>query len=272
MKIGRIGGSAAILCIAMLCLSCACRSGSKRALTVARQDAPTVVTYGYRIINVYPHDPEAFTQGLFWHDGYLWESTGIEGQSELRQVRLETGEVVRRVALEDHFFGEGAAYLDGSIFQLTWKHGVAFVYDAETLEERRRFRYQGEGWGLTTDGQALYMSNGSSKIFVVDPSDFSRRRAINVHMGRANVRNINELEWIEGRIWANIYPIDSIFIIDPETGWVEGVVDLGGLLPDEEWTPLTDVLNGIAYDAETGRIFVTGKRWPRLFEIEIYKK
>lgn len=270
MRTRTFGSFLAIICI-MLSLSCACRSRAKNSQAAAA--GKTVVkTYGYRVKNVYPHDPAAFTQGLYWHDGYLWESTGLEGHSQMRKVKLETGETVKSVNLGDEYFGEGAALLGGKIYQLTWENGVVFVYDPATLERTGQFRYPGQGWGLTTDGEMLYMSDGSARITLVDPADFSRKRSFAVRMGRTSKREINEMEWIEGRIWANVYLSDSILIIDPATGNVEGVIDLGGLLPQEEWTATTDVLNGIAYDPETKRIFVTGKNWPKLFEIEIYEK
>lgn len=271
MRTRTIGGFLAIFCI-MLALSCACRSRAGSGSKTAAAGANTVKTYGYRVKNVYPHDPSAFTQGLYWHDGYLWESTGLEGESQMRKVRLETGEVVQSTALDGQYFGEGAAYLDGKIYQVTWENGTAFVYDPATLRRTGQFSYPGQGWGLTTDGEWLYMSDGSSRITLVDPADFSRKRSLSVRIGRAGKRDLNELEWIDGKIWANVYLTDQIVIIDPATGYVEGVVDLVGLLPPQDRTETTDVLNGIAHDPETGRIFVTGKNWPKLFEIEIVEK
>lgn len=271
MKIKTIGGFLAILCL-ILSLSCACRSRAKIVRTGAAETTIPVKTYGYRVKNVYPHAPSAFTQGLYWRDGYLWESTGLEGRSQMKKVRLETGETVQSINLDGQYFGEGAAYLDGRIYQLTWESGVAFVYDPATLSRTGQFRYPGQGWGLTTDGEMLYMSDGSSRIMLVDPADFSRKRSITVQMGRSPKRELNELEWIDGKIWANIYLSDQIVIIDPTTGNVEGVIDLTGLLPSEDRMPNTDVLNGIAHDPATGRIFVTGKHWPKLFEIEIFEK
>lgn len=271
MKIKTIGSIFVIICV-MFTLSCACRSKTKSKVSGsgAAASGTTVTAYGYRVKNVYPHDPAAFTQGLYWHDGYLWESTGLEGQSQMRKVRLETGEVVMSTDLAGQYFGEGAAYLDGKIYQLTWENGMAFVYDPATLARTGQFRYPGQGWGLTTDDKMLYMSDGSSRITLVDPADFSRKRSITVRMGRTTKREINELEWIDGKIWANIYLTDQIVIIDPATGNIEGTIDLSGLLSPEDRTADTDVLNGIAHDHATGRIFVTGKKWPKLFEIEIF--
>ncbi|MCC8019605.1 MAG: glutaminyl-peptide cyclotransferase [Rikenellaceae bacterium] len=227
------------------------------------------VHYTYTVKNVYPHSEGSYTQGLYWHDGYLWEGTGQYGQSALMQVDLRTGEALRTVELDAGYFGEGIALLNNRIYQLTWLEGECLVYDAETLGMVGSFEYAGQGWGLTTDGTYLYMSNGSHEIFVVDPADFRRRNTIRVSVGRRRLNQLNELEWINGRIWANIYGLDQIAIINPEDGVVEGLVNLEGLLPDSERTPRTDVLNGIAYDETTGRIFVTGKNWSRLFEIEI---
>ncbi len=270
MKIKTIGGFLAILCI-MMTLSCACRNRLKVNRAGAAQTT-AVKTYGYRVKNVYPHDHTAFTQGLFWYDGHLWESTGLEGRSKMRKVRLETGEELMSTDLDEQYFGEGAAYLDGKIYQLTWESGEAFVYDPATLRRTGQFRYPGQGWGLATDGSMLYMSDGSSRITLVDPADFSRKRSVTVRMGRATKREINEMEWIGGKLWANVYLTDQIVIIDPATGNVEGVIDLAGLLPAGDRTADTDVLNGIAHDPATGRTFVTGKNWPKLFEIEIFEK
>ncbi|MCD8185815.1 MAG: glutaminyl-peptide cyclotransferase [Rikenellaceae bacterium] len=227
------------------------------------------VNYGYRVIHSYPHDPKAYTQGLYWHEGYLYESTGQTGQSTLRQVDLQSGEVLKSQPLEDKYFGEGAAYLDGKIYQLTWEHGIGFIYDADSFEKLGEFGYAGEGWGLTTDGRYLYMSNGTEKILVIDPETFRTVRTIEVYTHESRVNYLNELEWIEGEIWANIYLTDMIVRIDPQSGVVNGIVDLKRILPPADKDLTTDVLNGIAYDPDTGRIFVTGKNWKKLFEIEV---
>ncbi len=176
------------------------------------------------------------------------------------------------MTLDDKYFGEGIALLGGKIYQLTWLEGEALAYDAATLKRTGEFAYQGEGWGLTTDGKLLYMSDGTSEIRVVDPSDFSIKNSFEVSLGGRRVNMLNELEWIDGHIWANIYMGNSIVIINPGNGNVEGVIDLTGLLPLADYAPDTDVLNGIAYDAAAGRIFVTGKKWNKLFEIEIVEK
>lgn len=272
MKTSTTGGFVAILCV-IISLSCACRGKGNQKSSQENKIEKTVITqYGYTVKNVYPHDPTAYTQGLYWYDGYLWESTGLQGESQMRKVELETGKVLMATDLTDDFFGEGAAYLDGKIYQLTWKNGIAFVYEPATLQKIGQFRYPGQGWGLTTDGKVLYMSDGSSKIFVVDPEDFTRMKSIDVKAGRANRREINELEWIDGKIWANVYTSDAIIIIDPESGQVEGIINLEGILAPEDRTYTTEVMNGIAFDPVNRRIFVTGKNWSKLFEIEIYEK
>ncbi|MDR0953771.1 MAG: glutaminyl-peptide cyclotransferase [Rikenellaceae bacterium] len=228
--------------------------------------------YGYRVVKSYPHDNQAYTQGLFWHEGFLYESTGMTGQSTLRKVDLPTGEVLQSVPLEEEYFGEGAALLDGKIYQITWENNTGFIYDLATLEPLGQFGYTGAGWGLTTDGQYLYMSDGTEKIFVLDPQTFRPLRTIEVYSEAGRVTQINEMEWIEGEIWANIYLTDQIVRIDPETGAVIGIIDLKRILPPADKDMSTDVLNGIAYDSATGRIFVTGKNWKKLFEIEVIEQ
>lgn len=242
---------------------------TERSVPKQRQGA---VSYTYKVKNVYPHDVDSYTQGLYWHDGYLWEGTGEYGNSKLRKVALESGEAEREIALENKYFGEGIALLGGRIYQLTWREGEAFVYDADTFEKTAAFKYGDEGWGLTTDGEKLYMSDGSSTIKVLDPENFSVKSTFEVRDGRLPVTMLNELEWIDGKIWANVYLTDEIVIIDPATGQLTGRVDLSGLLPRMERMPYTDVLNGIAYDSGTGRIFVTGKKWHKLFEIELVER
>lgn len=245
-------------------------AGPAEPLQAGKKEFP--VRYTYEVKNIYPHDETSYTQGLYWHDGYLWEGTGQYGQSALMQVEMQTGRSVKEVKLADRYFGEGIALLGGKIYQLTWLEGECLVYDSTTLEIIDTSEYAGQGWGLTTDGTYLYMSNGSHEIFILDPADFKRVGTIRVSLGKRRLNLLNELEWIEGRIWANIYEQDQIAIINPEDGVVEGLVDLSGILPQSERTPHTDVLNGIAYDEAKGRIFVTGKRWSRLFEIEIKEK
>ena len=265
-------------------LSCSCRHGTKTSETVSQPAttaveeqagsvAPTpVVQYTYTVKRVYPHSTGAYTQGLCWADGRLWEGTGLHGRSELRQVNLTTGQTLRSVSLGEEYFGEGIALLDGKAYQLTWQNGVAFDYDTATMQRTGQFHYPGEGWGLTTDGKMLYMSDGTDRIHTVDPQDFHRTGSVAVRLNGSRVSYLNELEWIDGRLWANVYLSDVIVIIDPVSGRVEGVVDLEGLLPESDRTPDTDVLNGIAWDPEAKRLFVTGKNWDKLFEIELKEK
>lgn len=228
--------------------------------------------YTYVVRNTYPHLTTSYTQGLQFTDGELWEGTGEYGHSVLQRLDLATGKADVKVRLPRSEFGEGITLLNGEIYQLTWMNNTAHVYDRETLRKIRDFRYPGEGWGLTTDGKKLYMSDGTAYIHVLDPATFSRERSIPVTYEGQSVEMLNELEWIDGKIWANVYTTDQIVLIDPATGVVGGVVDLTGLLPESDRTAQTDVLNGIAYDAATERIFVTGKRWDKLFEIEIVKQ
>lgn len=238
----------------------------------ARSATPTVpvepARYSYRVVASYPHLTTSYTQGLQYVDGVMWEGTGLNGKSRLQKIDLETGAADIVAELPGTEFGEGIALLGDEIFQLTWTSNVAHVYDRKTGRRLRDVRYSGEGWGLATDGERLYMSNGSEYIHRIDPATFRREKSIAVTLKGEPVRYLNELEWIDGKIWANVYTTDCIVVIDPATGVVEGIVDLQGLLPETEITSETDVLNGIAYDAERNRIFVTGKNWSRIFEIE----
>lgn len=231
-------------------------------------------TYTYRIAATHPHPTDAYTQGLQYVDGTMWEGTGQYGESVVRKTDLATGhsEILARLPRSE--FGEGITLLDGKLYQLTWQSNTVHVYSLENgkLQKVRDFRYPGEGWGLTTDGAKLYMSDGTSTIHTVDPATFRREKRVTVTFKGTPVEYLNELEWIGGKIWANVYTTDQIVIIDPATGVVEGIVDLTGLLPETEMTSTTDVLNGIAYDAPGQRIFVTGKNWPKLYEIEIIEK
>ena len=251
-------------------LLASCGGNQVRAKRPAAPAEPKEYTYGVRA--VHPHPATSYTQGLQYADGRLWEGTGQHGESVVQTLDLATGraEVFARLPKED--FGEGIALLDGKVYQLTWQSNKAYVYDARTGEKIREFRYPGEGWGLTTDGKKLYMSDGTATIHTVDPATFRREKRVTVTYKGAPVEYLNELEWIGNKIWANVYTTDQIVVIDPATGVVEGVVDLAGLLPETEMTATTDVLNGIAYDAEGDRIFVTGKNWPKLYEIEITEK
>lgn len=227
--------------------------------------------FGYRVVQEFPHDPQAFTQGLFFHDGFLYESTGLRGESTLRRVELASGEVLEERRLLPQFFGEGAALAGDFIYQLTWEAGIGFVYTRESFRLVREFRYSGEGWGLTFDGEHLVMSDGSDSLRFLDPNSLREVRTLEVTADGAPLPQLNELEWIDGEIWANIWMDNRIARIRPDTGEVIAFVDLTGILPlsFRLQYPEMDVLNGIAWDAADGRIFVTGKKWPKLYEIEL---
>jgi glutamine cyclotransferase len=248
--------------------------------TAANSDGPKVgppannavpAKYGYQILNIWPHDSNAFTQGLILVDGKLLESTGQEGSSSLRRVELETGKILKKVDVPLPYFAEGITVLNGKIYQLTWQHQFGFIYDLQTLERLGDFKYQGEGWGLTTDGTSLIMSDGSNRLRFIDPSSFRVTKTINVIDGTTPVDDLNELEFVQGEIYANIWHDDRIAVVDPQNGRVKAWIDLTGLLPEGELPDEEAVLNGIAYDQSSNRLFVTGKLWPRLFEIKLRK-
>jgi glutaminyl-peptide cyclotransferase len=229
--------------------------------------------YNYEVVHVYPHDPFAFTEGLLYQDGYLLESTGLKEESSIRKVRLETGEVVQKYDLPGAFFGEGIVRWKDRLIQLTYQTQVGFVYDFAGFRELRRFYYPGEGWALTTDGVRLIMSDGTPQIRFWDPETLAETGRLTVTDAGRPVTYINELEWIKGEIYANVWQTDRIARIDPASGRVVGWIDLTGLLPDSDRIPrFTDWLNGIAYDTAGDRLFVTGKRWPKLFEIRLRKR
>jgi glutamine cyclotransferase len=223
----------------------------------------------YEVVKVFPHDPVSFTQGLIFLDGMLYESSGLYGESSLRKVDLETGEVQRITLLPDEVFGEGLTNWDETLVQLTWREGVGYVYNREDFSLLTQFNYQTEGWGLTQDGESLIMSDGSATLFFLDPETYAVLSTVQVLDEAAPVTMLNELEYVRGEIFANIWQTDTIVRIDPQTGAVKGWIDLSGLLPEEERTPATNVLNGIAYDPATDRLFVTGKLWPKLYEIRL---
>lgn len=245
----------------------ACRNGDASDAAELPPETPRAPVEAVAEVKSHPHDSTAFTQGLLWHEGRLYESTGRYGESSLRIVDLETGEVRERVSLEPEYFAEGITVLDGRLYQLTWREGVAFVYDPATLERTGRMEYTGEAWGVTTDGESLIVSDGSSYLTWVDPASFEVRQTVRVTDGGRPVDQLNELEWVRGEVWANVWHTNHIVRIDPSTGEVVGRLDLAPLVP-----PVADreaVLNGIAYDEAGNRVFVTGKLWPRLFEISI---
>ncbi|MHB1059418.1 MAG: glutaminyl-peptide cyclotransferase [Rhodanobacter sp.] len=232
-----------------------------------------IPVYGYKVVHVYPHDTGAYTEGLFYKDGYLYESTGEAGSSTVRKVELQSGETVQRHNLPARYFGEGIIDWKDRLVQLTWQSQTGFVYDLASFTLRHTFGYTGEGWALTRDGTHLYMSDGTPVLRVLDPETLQVVRRITVTADGAPVTYLNELEWVHGEIYANVWLTNRIARIDPASGRVVGWIDLAGLLDVNQLPdPGNDVLNGIAYDAKRRRLFVTGKRWPKLFEIELVKQ
>ncbi len=244
------------------------------ALLLAAGTAQAAIPiYAFMVKHAYPHDTGAFTQGLYIKDGALFESTGLKGQSSIRRVQLETGRVLQKKDIAAEFFGEGIAPVGNEIVSLTWTTQVGFVYDAKTFAMKRKFSYTGEGWGLTGNGAHLFMSDGTAAIRVLDPKTLAEVRRIQVSAEGRPIASLNELEWVDGQLFANVWGSDVIARIDPETGKVVGWIDLTGLA-DKDWKGMgpDDVLNGIAYDAQHKRLFVTGKHWPKLFEIELVER
>lgn len=229
-------------------------------------DSVSPIQYTYQIIKTHPHDTTAFTEGLVFDNGVLYESTGEYGSSSLRQVNLENGDVLNEVLLPNQYFGEGLTVVNDSLVQLTWREKIGFIYDKETFGLIENFSYSGEGWGLTFNGSYLIMSDGTSKLTFLEPVTFQMVGQVNVHDGINPVSNINELEFINGAVYANIWMQQKIAIINPQTGTVKGWIDLTEIYQPNN---LNDVLNGIAYDSQTNRIFITGKDWPTLYEIKI---
>ena len=231
-----------------------------------------VPTYTYEVVKSYPHDKGAFTQGLVFYQGALYESTGINGSSSLRRVELETGKVLKKIEVPTQFFAEGLALFNGRLYQLTWQTQRGFVYDLNSFDKLREFSYAGEGWGLTRDANSLIMSDGSSRIRFLDPETFEVRSLITVQDNGRDVLQINELEYVKGEIYANVWMTDRIARIDPQSGKVKAWIDLSGLLQQEARQDPMAVLNGIAYDESSDRLFVTGKYWPKLFEIKLKQR
>ncbi len=234
------------------------------------RDAPvSPPVYGYRMVESYPHDSNAFTQGLIHVEGHLFEGTGRYGESALRRVDLATGRVEQETRLEPRLFGEGITMWRGRIVQLTWRERLGLIYDAVTFQRQGTFRFEGEGWGITHDGRHWILSDGTARLRFLDPESHRVVRRLRVHEGDRPIRYLNELEYVAGEVWANLWGRDLIVRIAPESGAVTGYIDLSGLYPPAERLGPEAVLNGIAYDAETDRLFVTGKYWPRLYQIEI---
>ena len=244
-----------ILATALLC--CACEAKVKE--------------YKVNVVKEYPHDTNSYTQGLFFHNGDLYESTGQYGSSTFRKVDLATGEALEKLDFNRKYFVEGSVVLGDNLYILTWESKVAFIYDAKTLEYKATYSYPREGWGLTTDGKQLIASDGSARLYFLD-GEYKLQRSVEVMLDGRPVRYLNELEYIDGRIWANVYTTDLIVIINPSTGAVEATVDCTGLLPAKLRDRRTDVLNGIAFDPVSRKTYLTGKYWKRLYEIELVEK
>lgn len=245
-------------------------------ITLFNNSAP--VTYTYEVINKYPHATDAYTQGLEFYEGELYESTGHYGESTLRKVDLQTGEVQRSIDIDDDYFAEGITILDGKLYMLTWKEDVGFVYDVETFEELEQFAYgeSEQGWGFANDGEKFYKSDGTEKIWILNKGTLAEEEYIQTVTDRSISTKLNELEWVEGKIYANTYQKDGVAIINPENGAIEGVINFSGLRDQlgnqSDLDPVNDVLNGIAYNPETKKLYVTGKDWDTLFEVEIKEK
>jgi glutamine cyclotransferase len=231
--------------------------------------AGRVPVYGYEVVNTFPHDAAAFTQGLVFHDGALVESTGLEGHSTLRRVELQTGKVLQKVDVPRYFFAEGLTLFAGKLYQLTWKGEKGFVYDPQTFQKTGEFPYEGEGWGLTHDADSLILSDGSDRLRFIDPNGYKVKRTVSVTDGGRPVEELNELEYVKGEIYANVWHENRVARIDPQTGRVVGWIDLAGLLRPGDAPDPEAVLNGIAYDESGDRLFVTGKLWPKLFEVRL---
>jgi len=232
-----------------------------------RQPAPV---QGFTLVATYPHDPAAFTQGLVFADGQLFESTGLNGESSLRRVEISTGKVLQQIKVPDEYFAEGLALVGDELLQLTWQHQRGFVYDRKTFARKRTFSYKNEGWGIAYDAAGgLVMSDGSDALTFLDAKTQAAVRTIRVRDAGQAVSQLNELEWVDGEIWANVWMTDRIARISPVTGEVKAWIDLASLWPRRQRTPPADVMNGIAYDKATRRIFVTGKKWPRLYQIAV---
>ena len=259
--------------VAIIVLGLLALLGAVCACSCSESPAPTTSSitpvYSYNVVNTYPHDRSAFTQGLVFEDGVLYEGTGLNGRSTLRRVELETGEVLQIHELPAQFFGEGVTVYGNDIIQLTWQSHVGFVYDRDSFELLQEFNYSTQGWGITHDGERLIMSDGTATLYFLDPETFEEIGRVGVYDNDGSVNRLNELEYVQGEIYANVWQTNCIARIDPQTGQVVGWIELKGLLTPEDRGEPVDVLNGIAYDAENARLFVTGKLWPKLFEIEL---
>jgi glutaminyl-peptide cyclotransferase len=242
------------------------------ALLLAAGARAGIPVFGYEIVHTYPHDKAAFTEGLFYLDGFLYESTGLERQSTIRKVRLETGAVLQQIELPPQYFGEGIVNWGTHLLSLTWKSEVGFVWDLRSLKLQKQFSYRGEGWALTQDGHRIIMSDGTPGLRFLDPRTLAEIGHVDVTLNGKPVSRINELEWVDGEVYANVWETNWILRIDPGSGRVVGLINLAGLLPaSDQGAGIDSVLNGIAYDQKAARLFVTGKNWPQLFEIRLVR-
>lgn len=257
------------LVISVCLANFACNGGATPSTSERNEVEKVVPTNTYEVIRVFPHDDEAFTQGLIIHQGKLIESTGQVGQSSLRLVEPQTGNILQRVPVPPPYFAEGITLLNGKIYQLTWQDQKGFIYDAASLNKIGEFPYEGEGWGLTNDGKSLIMSDGSNRLRFIDPASFIVTKTVRVFDKTRPIESLNELEFVQGEIYSNIWHEDRVARIDPQTGMVVGWIDLAGLLKPDEITDEEAVLNGIAYDESNKTLFVTGKLWPKVFEIRL---
>jgi glutamine cyclotransferase len=240
------------------------------AITCAMASRAATPIYDVEVVHTYPHDSSAFTEGLFYLNGYLYESTGLEAHSTIRKVRLETGEIVQKIDIPAQYFGEGIVNWRGHLISLTWKSQVGFVFDLQTFKLQRQFHYAGEGWALTRNDKQIIMSDGTPELRFLDPNTLQETGRVQVTLDGKALQNVNELEWVKGEIFANVWQTNWIVRIDPASGRVVGAINCAGLLKREDFVAgQTDVLNGIAYDAKHDRLFVTGKNWPKLFEIRV---
>ncbi|HUD40670.1 MAG TPA: glutaminyl-peptide cyclotransferase [Dokdonella sp.] len=256
--------------LALVCIALGAAPARAQLLMPAKPVPPPI--YDVHVVKTYPHDREAFTQGLIFHGGHLYESTGLNGRSSLRKVDLESGRVLKQHSVDPAHFAEGLTAWKDGLIQLTWRTQTGFVYGLRDFKQRRTFRYVGEGWGLTHDGKRLIMSDGTSVLRFLDPETFEETGRVDVHVNGRPLNGLNELEYVKGQVLANVWPTDHIVMIDPASGAVTGQMELLGLLTEADRKQPVDVLNGIAYDAKGDRLFITGKWWPKLFEVRLERR
>jgi glutamine cyclotransferase len=256
-----------ILLVFVICFFLNCENNHISKDITLKSDSSTPV-YRPKILYVYPHDQDAFTQGMLFYNGFMYESTGLYGHSSLRKVELESGSIIKKIDLSPDYFGEGITLFNNQVIQLTWHAKKGFIYDLDHFNLIKEFRYPMEGWGITFDGQYLVISDGTAILYYLDPESFQIIKQVNVQENGKSINRLNELEYIKGNIYANIWETDQIAIISPD-GKVIGWIDLQGILLVDDCSQTTGVLNGIAFNTQNQRIYVTGKNWCKLFEIEL---